>query len=138
MNTEIDIARKLCSKLGWKYKDAGEFIVIGFGVNNLIQPIYVKQKHISSNGNPIIEISYFGGDLSEDLIQLQEMNFLLLKRNQTLNFGQWSIKKNAGDDAYEFRYNIEQQHLDIERFNQIIGICIEEIKYFKSINKNDC
>lgn len=134
MNTEINIVRKFCSKLGWEYKDAGEFIVIGFGVNDLIQPIYVKQKHISINGNPIIEISYFGGDLSEDLMQCEKINFLLLKRNQTLVFGQWSIKKNVGDDAYEFRYNIEQQHLDIQKFNQIIGICIGEIQYFKSIN----
>ncbi len=137
MNRKIDIAREYCSQLGWRYKDAGDFIIIGFDVNNLMEPIYIKQKHFSNNGNPIIEISYFGGDTPEDLIRQSEITTLLLKRNQTLNFGNWSIKRIAGDDAYEFKYNIEQQNLDSEKFVEIVGSCIDEIKYFKNLHQND-
>lgn len=134
MSKEINIAREFCFKLGWKYKDAGEFIILGFDVDNLTKPIFIKQKHISSNGNPIIEISYLGYDLPEDSIQQSKITMLLSKRNQTLIFGQWSIKNNAGYDCYEFRYNIEQKNLDIEKFSEIIGICIDEIKYLRAIN----
>lgn len=137
MNTGINIAREYCSQLGWRYKDAGDFIIIGFDVNNLMEPIYVKQKHFSKNGNPIIEMSYFGGDTPEDLKQQSEITMLLLKRNQTLNFGHWAIKSVAGDDAYEFKYNIEQPNLDSEKFVEIVGNCIDEIKYFKNLNIND-
>lgn len=134
MNTEINIARKICSNLGWNYKDVGEFIIIGFDVNNVTSPIFVKQKQISSNGNPIIEITYTGVYIAADLERHSDIIKLLLKRNYTQKFGNWSIKINPGyDDDYIFTYNIEKQNLDTEIFHTIIGNFINEIKCFLAI-----
>ena len=94
MSTEINIIRKICSELGWKYKDTGKFIILGFEVNNLTVPIFVSQKHNSNNENPIIEISYTGIYFSIDLDKQSNLAKLVLKRNKNLTTGEWSIKKN--------------------------------------------
>lgn len=136
MSTEINIIRKICSELGWKYKDTGNFIILGFEVNNLTVPIFVSQKHNSNNENPIIEISYKGIYFSIDLDKQSNLAKLVLKRNKNLTTGEWSIKKNPGyEDDYVFKYDVEKQNLNTEFFFNIIEIFISEIKYYTSIYK---
>jgi hypothetical protein len=132
----LNIARKYCVEIGWLYKDAGEFLVIGFGVENLTIPVYIKEKYDSIGDLPILEISYFGSSTAnDDNINLQVATSLL-KRNKVHKFGYWIIKAiGSYEDIYEFRYNIEVTRFTKKIFIDIINLCVNEIQYFMSIEQ---
>lgn len=132
----LNIARKYCTEIGWRYKDAGEFLVIGFGVENLTKPVYIKEKYDSIGDIAIIEISYFGSSTTNDDNTNQYVATSLLKRNEQYKFGSWIIKTVFGtEDIYEFRYNIEVTRLTKKLFIDIIGICVTEIQHLMSIER---